>query len=264
MAFVKNSTTGVPIFVDERVPREKLAAMLSSGTLTDEPTAEERRDAAKAEAAKRVDADKRWSDLTTLAEGTIQDTAATAATFGVQLRDLREDAWRPWHTQAENTYYNELIATTETVTTTLDAIRDSFAADALPMPITVAETAALGVRLSVLDSASPTEAKLLIEDAVARSDAPFLVAAGIAIRSWTEYKNAWKAKDGRKVAEGLLDLIDLETWTPARSAAEHAGERADAYAASWRFLANTLDPNEKYDPLARQTGALSPLLDPEP
>jgi hypothetical protein len=254
---------GIEVFHDGS-PQERLALLLNP-RLRAGPTTEDQKEEAIEAAKEKVDADRRWRQLTALAEEAKREAQELADQSARQFQDLKPEAYRRWLSDTHAEHAESLIGKTETVRATLDAIKADFAASANPMPITSADAGVLQVRLNVFDSSSPEEAVPQIEEAIQREDTPFLIAAGIKLRSWIGHRNVWSGIDAKEIGEKLLEKLDLETWTPDREAGAYAMQKADQAALAWstlaRILAN-LEKGQEQLEIHRMTGALSPLLEP--
>jgi hypothetical protein len=102
---------------------------------------------------------------------------------------------------------------------------------------------------------------MLIEDAIQRDDVPFLTAAGALIRSFADYKNAWKAVETTAMRVDLLMRVDEAVFTPAKHAEEYANAQADRAVYVWKLIAAQLSGREgDLDPMFRTTGALEPVI----
>jgi len=260
----RDTEAGTQVFVGGS-PQERLMAVLNP-RLTSEPSREVVMEKAIAEAKVRVDSDPAWTDASALAETAIREGRELSAEAQQKRSDYRPDRFGEWENKAKDDHATSLMATTESLRNILDGIRTTYSASAHPMPITSADTGALAVRLNVLDSASPKEARDLIEDAHNRGDTPFLVAAGVKIRSWVGKRNSWSGADAEPIGQELIALIDRETWTPDRAAADYASDRAEMVAQSWALLAQILTKlgaGAEELSVHRQVGAFSPLLEPE-
>ena len=131
------------------------------------------------------------------------------------------------------------------------------------MASTGAPRTALDLRRELLGACGPAEARELIEDAQRRGDIPFLTAGRLLIRAWMGRRNSWSGAVAVATAEDLLAIIDTVVWTPANHQHQFVTGRADATDRAWRYLMNLLTSGQKFDAMFRQTGALSPLLEPE-
>lgn len=264
MADTFTTPSGVPVFTDGSA-QERLANMLNP-RLREGPTSEEERDQARQKAREKVDADPAWDEIRSIATTAWTEARGIASKAERQFQDLKPEAYDTWITMATESHAEGLITATNNIREKLDTVRKKFAAPANPMPLTSVDTGILQVRLSLFDSASPEEARDLVEEAVQRADRAFLAAAGSKLRSWIGHRNVWSGIEAEQTGQDLLEMIDAEIWSPARDAGDYAGERSDEMALAWaRFaqMLQKLSEGEEEIQVHRQTGALSPLFEPE-
>ena len=244
--------------------QERLKLALNGGG----PDPEIARQKAISKATERVTKDSRWTALRTMAQAAIDEANALADSAAVNERTYRQDAFKNWANTASQEHAESLLEKTAAFRQTLDAIKESHLAPAMPMPVTNVEMLQLRTRLELLDKASPEEASKLVQDAVQRGDRAFLTSAGVAVRSWGSYRNSWSNADAKKVADQVLSMIERATFTGDAAAAQHAADLADSYSSAWRYLVGELTkkggPGATLDPVHARTGALAPLLEPDP
>ncbi|MEX2281800.1 MAG: hypothetical protein WEE89_04910 [Gemmatimonadota bacterium] len=258
-AAFRDATSGLDYFVADD-PREVLKATLNS-RLTAEPSMEQVREQDTLAAQLRVDAAPEWSAVSSIAESVFNSAAEHFAQVARAYDDMKPVPFANFQTQASKEYASKLLGLTESVRAKIDAVRSRFSRPAIPFPVASADVTALQIRLNILENATPDIAAELILDGVQRGDVPFLTAAVKNLRSWTNHKAVWKAAETSGYANDLIEKAERAIWSPEIAAAEHCAARADAFAASWRYLlTNAL--SGPVDPMHRQAGALSPMLDP--
>ena len=256
------SADGTILFTDGS-PGENLAAILKSPDFTTGPTREEEKQEAEAAAITKADGDPAWTEASAIALRVIAAAEKLRALNSQQFANLKPAAYGVWELKVGEEFRANLIVDTEAVHQSLEGARGPWLPAALAMPVVNADLVAMQIRLTRLDHSTPTEAEMLVDDAVQRGDTAFLVAAGIDIRSWRQHRNSWRAGESREIVERILAAIDRATWTPARAVAAHVAERADQTAQAWVYLCNQLTagkPIAVLDPMHRTSGALEPLL----
>lgn len=255
--------TGNEVFVGPD-PRERLAAALNPRLSTSD--LQRQREEAIQAGRSKVDQDPGWEEVRSLVSEAMGETEKLYEATERQREDLKPERFTVWQRKAEEAHAESLLAKTAKAHEALAKVKASYASPAVPMPLTSADAGVLGVRLNILDSASPSEAVALVEDAIQREDRPFLTAAGVKVRSWRGKRNHWSGPEAEAIAERLSERISRETWTPARQVASYAEEKHEMASQAWSQVARSLAKGGAgFEELRayRSTGALSPLLDPE-
>lgn len=242
-------------------PEGELAALLSG---SETPTATQQRAAATATAEKEVDAAPERAQLAQLALRAISDVTASSAIRAAEFQARREASYQRWLPEHAAAVAARLISLTKSERSLTAQWRARWPGQALAAPVTSADWAALDLRRALLDSGGPEQARTLVEDAQRRGDLSFLTAAGLLISAWQGRRNSWSGAVAVATAEELLGICDTMTWTPENHAHQFVTERASATDKSWNYLMALLTSGQKFDVQHRQTGALSPLLEPEP
>lgn len=255
----RDPATGLDYFVGDDA-RELLKRELAAG-----PTADTGAEVAAKEAAARatVDGASQFGAMTALAGRVITDGAAFVASVVQQKKDLKESAFAPWFSTQQNAYASALRGRNGEFETLAAGVASRFPAPAMDYPVTSVDAMNLNTRIHVFEQVGPDQAPPLVEDAIQRDDRAALTAYRVHLVQWPDVRNAWKGAPGSKVAADLVERIDAALAGGAGFAATYAAERVADFRGSWTYLLNILLAGDGgIDPMQRQAGALSPLLEP--
>lgn len=255
--------TGVEVYNDGSA-RERLTATLNQ-RLNTGPSFEDVRASKELAVQAKVDAAPQWGAMKQLAVDVLAEAKSFAGTVAANFNNMYPDAFNGWKTQADEKFAEALLGMTGQFFLLSKSVRAASPKPSMPFPVTSPDIAAFNIRLGLLDNASPQEAKSLIEEGIQRGDLPFIVAAGVNIRSWSLYRNSWSSTEAIRIANALLDEIDKASWNTDAFASQYASDQADKYIDAWRFLVGPIAAgNYSLDASDIQTGALEPLLSPTP
>jgi hypothetical protein len=241
--------------------RELLRVELGETPATDP---EKVREESEAKAQEMVDADSRWRSMRSLAETVLAEGRSHWAKVDQSRTDLKEERFAEWHQAETEAYAGDLRERNRTFEGLADGILTTFPGSAIETPVTAVDGINLSTRLQLMTESTPEQAARLVRDGIDRRDGSFLDSARILLESWPKYRNAWSGVDGRLLAHELLEEIEMATPDFDRLKGLYARERVEAHRIAWRYLLGQLfNGDGEVDPIHRQAGAFSPLLEPE-
>lgn len=255
----RNRQTNEPIYTNGSAT-ERLAATLND-QLTAEPSAQAQRQEAEEKAIAQVDAKWPQEKIVVLANAVLAAGAAQSEETQRQKAAMYPESFLVWKGEADERLAVYLLSATAEFKDWIDFARQRAPKAVRPFPVTGPDISALSIRLNQLDGATPTEARGLIEDAITRDDAAFLVQAASNLRSWLAYRNAWQSPDAKAIGNTLLQNIGDQAWTPEAKAAEYTHDRADRTVSAWRRLVMYVQKDYRVEPIHRQVGEFSPIFE---
>jgi hypothetical protein len=210
-----------------------------------------------------VDADKRWTAMTALAETVLREGQEHWTKVKRVRGDFKQERFVEWHEKVVQEYAGDLRDKNRQFEGIAEGILTAYPGESIEAPVTSIDGINLNTRLRLLTEATPEQAAKIVRDGVQRRDGALLDSARVLLESWPEYRNAWSGPEGKKLARELLDEIDEAVPELDRMKGIYARDQVETYRQRWRYMVNHIFHSDgQLDPVHRMTGSLDPLLKP--